>query len=525
MVMEKAKHWIEQFLPLDRPEYAKQPEALLTDLLWRSPGSTLRTATESSNGLIDRLNELHESQKAKDKKKSKIYLLPVCAPTPAKEAEYMETEPIALDVDCSELLGSNENGLVKFLLKSCKAPTAEGARGTESYVVVQPDMIAFQNLRGFTAKHRPANLAKIIEVAGRLGGAAKEGKVGECFLHAMAGRADAREGFTGLVENLFPHLVGGTWAAYEDQSNPRPDDWTDWPGVGPVDLGTSGGESLFRLSGFNNTPFNWFWTKWQTLCDPENNWRDTLPARRFVDWATCLLRTSLALGYSWEAEFFIRVHEVLGAQSRGGDVDRAIGSVMEMGTRGTVLGTIYDKHVPATEKEAWTWIRDTLAKGYTVRQRLIDYLDKSPETVPEGQSLDDFLANWVQAIPADDLENLGSPLLDTSSAANNTREFARYLMLSRDRRDELGEEADFYFLAKSNTRNTWFEPGPEWLVVVCSLLASRPRGQSTLGLLRQDLLVLGLQAERSVIVGMLEEAGLTSDSPDADDALIIDSGF
>ena len=67
MVMENAKHWIEQFLPLDRPEYAKQPEALLTDLIWRSPGSTLRTATESSNGLIDRLNELHESQEEKNK--------------------------------------------------------------------------------------------------------------------------------------------------------------------------------------------------------------------------------------------------------------------------------------------------------------------------------------------------------------------------------------------------------------------------------------------------------------------------
>ena len=35
--------WAEELLPLPRPEYAKQTESLLTDLLWRSEGSSLST--------------------------------------------------------------------------------------------------------------------------------------------------------------------------------------------------------------------------------------------------------------------------------------------------------------------------------------------------------------------------------------------------------------------------------------------------------------------------------------------------
>ncbi len=40
-----------------------------------------------------------------------------------------------------------------------------------------------------------------------------------------------------------------------------------------------------------------------------------------------------------------------------------------------------------------------------------------------------------------------------------------------------------------------------------------------------DLRMLGLKVERRTVVEMLEEAGLSTDSPDADNALVIQSGF
>jgi hypothetical protein len=43
--------------------------------------------------------------------------------------------------------------------------------------------------------------------------------------------------------------------------------------------------------------------------------------------------------------------------------------------------------------------------------------------------------------------------------------------------------------------------------------------------LTRDLASLGIRIERSVLVALLEEAGLSTDSPDADDALVIRSGF
>ena len=69
------------------------------------------------------------------------------------------------------------------------------------------------------------------------------------------------------------------------------------------------------------------------------------------------------------------------------------------------------------------------------------------------------------------------------------------------------------------------EPGPEWFVVVCSLLARRPGGHCTLGELVDDLASLGIRNERAVLVNLLEEAGLSTDSPDADNALVIRSAF
>jgi hypothetical protein len=97
--------------------------------------------------------------------------------------------------------------------------------------------------------------------------------------------------------------------------------------------------------------------------------------------------------------------------------------------------------------------------------------------------------------------------------------------LPRSSDDDLIDQADFYYLARSNSRHTWFHPGPEWLVVVTSLLCQGPGGQCTLGALLEDLASLGVRVDRSVLVGLLEEAGLSTDSPDADNALVIRSGF
>jgi hypothetical protein len=124
------------------------------------------------------------------------------------------------------------------------------------------------------------------------------------------------------------------------------------------------------------------------------------------------------------------------------------------------------------------------------------------------------------------LDNLSEPLRVDARTPKTQREFVRYLLQPRSSDDDSADQADFYYLARTNSKRLfWFQPGPEWLIVVTSLLAARPSGRCTLGMLIGDLATLGIKVERWVLVNLLEEAGLSIDSPDADNALVIRAGF
>jgi hypothetical protein len=114
---------------------------------------------------------------------------------------------------------------------------------------------------------------------------------------------------------------------------------------------------------------------------------------------------------------------------------------------------------------------------------------------------------------------------DPRQAPKTLREFVRYLLLARSSNDAASDEADFYYLARSDRRRTWIEPGPEWVVVVASLAAGEPAGRCTLSKVAREVRQLGVQVDRTTLVSLLEGVGLTQDSPDADEAVVVNSGF
>src|SRR5437763_16460992 len=61
--MSTSTSWINTILPLPRPEYAKQPESLLTDLLWHSRGSNLSSTPTGSGTYLDELAKLRQDKK------------------------------------------------------------------------------------------------------------------------------------------------------------------------------------------------------------------------------------------------------------------------------------------------------------------------------------------------------------------------------------------------------------------------------------------------------------------------------
>lgn len=504
--------WISLLLSLDRPEYAKQPEALLTDLLWRSAGSSLSKQVKTSRD--SRIRRLIPRRNREGK------------------TEQEETIPIAASYDLAELV-MTPSGIPNPTLAALESILAPKARGDKSLacVPVCPDVVVLQTLHGLVNKKQPPNLAEIIETMGWLGGARWQGQVAELLLTALGQPFPGQDSFTGFTEELYTLIANHTWAMlvarYPEVSNEVP---AQWSRVQPESHGTTVSETSLLGSCSQSTPFHWFWTKWETLCNPENGWHDALPARRFVDWAMCLLRTGLSFAYLWEARFFVNLHAYLAEQlpdtSETVHKTTAISTLKDMLTNGVALAVIESSRIPATQKHAWPSLSNLLSQGHAARRRLIDYFgDPTAISLPIDEDIVATVEKWVSALPERDVKKLGSPIPPGGAPADNVKEFVRYLLRPRSSDDDRSDQADFYYLACTNSKHFWFQPGPEWLVVVTSLLCIKPGGHCTLGMLLDDLRALGIRVERRVLVHMLEEAGLSSDSPDADNALIIQAGF
>lgn len=517
--MRVPDHWLDALLPFPRPEYAKQTESLLTDLIWRSPGSTLATCV-AGKPLLDELSRL------------KLKSDPATLPEPNRlvpsqhrggNARIKETLPLALGLPTASRIAvpHDAKGPTKPLLHSLFAPQARGDKSV-ACVPLHPAVVALQTLHGLVNKESPANLAHAIETMGWLGGASVEGQVAALYLTVSRSSATARQGVTGAVNWLLPEIANHVWMSLPAQYGKTIADWPSWPEVAAT---TPVARSLSAIASYQHTPFKWFWSKWQSLCTPTNRWQEVLPARRFVDWALCLLRTGLAFSYLWEAEFYSRLHERVAIRA-GNGIAGAANRLQSLIENGTALATIEPPSVPASQKNMWPATAELIARGWKARSLIFPEISSS-EAMPAGASLIDSLEAWVTNLNTTQLATIGAQLQTTPRMANNQKEFVKYLLLPRSSDDDSVDQADFYFLARTsaNSRQAWFRPGPEWLVVLTSLLCGKPGGQCTLGELTADLAQLGIRAERSVIVGLLEEAGLSTDSPDADNALVIRAGF
>jgi hypothetical protein len=510
MANKGPENWLDALVPFPRPEYAKQTEALLTDLLWRSAGSTL-----SSFGFFDKLGALRSKAFREDPER----LVP-CRRNRGS-ALLTETLPLAEATDVSSLVvPSGGIGPTRAVLHSVLAPRSRGDK-SDACVPVHPSLVAMQTLHGLVNKESPANLSLAIEIMGWLGGAPSSGHVAASFLASFQDSPGARDGATGALENLLPAVAKSIWRGLPGRFNVAVQGWPDWP---KVEAATLPAASSAALADYHRTPFTWFWRKWTRLCDPARRWHDVLPARRYVDWALCLLRTGLAFSYLWEADFFTRLHERIASLNQQSTGPAAVNRLRSMLADGTTLAAFEPPTVPASQKAIWPAVSELLARGWEARHRFYEAIDKNP-VEPQGASLPDVLEVWINSLSAGQLELLGAPLETKARTANNQKEFIRYLVLARSSDDDLMDQTDFYYLARTNGRQIWFHPGPEWLVVVTSLLCEAPSGNCTLGSLVEDLACLGVRVDRSVLVGLLEESGLTTDSPDADNALVIRSGF
>lgn len=514
-----ADNWLTTtLLPLDRPEYSKQTEALLTDLLWRSPGSSLFIKSIEKSYLDEYLadRETFDGQSLKRIVFERIG---------KKTQKVVESLPLARGTDLSGVVGGEGvAACLDTLLDSLKAPRSRSYRSI-SAVPLHPDLIVLQTLPGIVNKNSPPNVADIIEHVGRLGGSDGIGAVAHRFLQAFNSAPAVQAGLSGFSSEAFARIAAQVWTQMDSMGPSSGTPWPAWPGVRAQDYDLGG--PILPISTLSMTPFRWFWTKWETLCAADKGWIAHLPQRRWLDWALTLLRTGLAFVYLWEAELLVRIRERLVERQTGVAAGPERDRLNSFLAGQFTLVSVQPLRVPPSQKRVWSALASGIAKGHAFRKHLGDWLDNpdnSPSELGTGE-LSTSLNDWIDGLTTSQLAELAAPLSISSSTATNTKEFIKYLMLARSADDDSSDQADLYFLSRSQRSDFWIDLGPEWLVVETAMLAGMPGGKCTLRQLLDDLAFLGIAIDRPTVVALLESTGLSADSPDADDALVIESGF
>ena len=93
-------------------------------------------------------------------------------------------------------------------------------------------------------------------------------------------------------------------------------------------------------------------------------------------------------------------------------------------------------------------------------------------------------------------------------------------------RDESGPFADHYGLLRTRGRSALVvEPGIEWAALVASLACGSPGAIRDVAAVLRSLRALGVSPETRDLISLLEKAGLTRGSADADSGLEVHSAY
>jgi hypothetical protein len=281
-----------------------------------------------------------------------------------------------------------------------------------------------------------------------------------------------------------------------------------------------------------DTPFAWFHDAWTKINDPK--WVLALPARRWVDWATTVLRVGFGFSYIWEANWCIAIANLItDPQTEANNEEKSLYHSRSNDDTPEQVGLEYLKKSPRLQSAgAMRWkdsdssvtlrdvapsLRVALSRGLKIRQILEDAIPANTE-----KSIEETLFDLYSDIAVKD--RLRDALKEKyQEQANSLWEAVKYALLTRN---QIGESADFYGLLKSvSPKYTIIEPATEWIAAISSISIDVPGGQGSLGTVLDDLQRLGLRPSVSELTHHLESAGLAQSAADADTAVSILSAY
>jgi hypothetical protein len=252
-----------------------------------------------------------------------------------------------------------------------------------------------------------------------------------------------------------------------------------------------------------------------------------MPRRRWVDWASCILRTAIGTGYLFEMNFYYQLVLALNSEST---VEEAAAKVLRKSTPFLP----WNEAESVSSRDVSSNIKKACERGVSCRS-LIEAWVKEDATFPRPSnflSTKDGLELWLHEartwIAKEDKEHRETKIRKAISVAANTsssnmNETVAYTLL--DRSGTAAVKDLYSLLRKRGSRYTIVEPGLEWFVVIATMIKINPGKRRRVGDVMKALECLGVRSGYNTIVKELERVGLARSSHDADDAIQVVAAF
>ena len=386
--------------------------------------------------------------------------------------------------------------VAEALVESLRNVHSERAKSQTS-IPITPMTSLLQNVSGIVGKRGAANFAVILEQIQSLSAAA-DTAVAERWYRALEERLK--------VDSLASAIDNAVRGSLLRELNPQ----ARHDGVSTSNL-LPATDLVARIQAIPDaaTPMHWFEETWGRVTSRE--WVEALPARRWVDWSSTVLRHGFAFGYLWEARLYRQLAELV-LLPKSADIDE----------------TDLDNCISASGK-LLTWRDSDLApasRALSVRQELLLGLRARRFFYGQEFDLGTSLLDATQQLHDDEQQRgeLRRSLADTRlpSMDKNCWESVKYALLVRP---GAGERRDHYGLCRANGSWLYADPGAEWVVVMASLCAQSPNSSTTAGALLQNLNRLGINVGLRELLRHVEASGLAELAADADQAVIIETAF
>jgi hypothetical protein len=410
--------------------------------------------------------------------------------------EAVKTSMTLVDPDYDDLAAA-----LKESLKGVQIRHSKIQRG--AVVPMSTAMALLQNSRGVLGKGGPSNFGLILEQMYSLG----NGYSNDASAAALLVRAfDLQENNDVLIRALSSAVTNGI---------------IDGRNIVESNRATHNPVSPSFLAPGSSSPFGWFAEVWPRLTS--DAWVSALPARRWIDWATTVLRLSFGLGILWESKWYEELGREILSEGLGDiDPDRIIKNVNSRS-----LMTWHSRGTEERGRNVQQEIRSTLTIGYHVKSIVTEVVSNVSGLESAG------MAEVTSALRNPDVIKKLTQQKKLSFAQTNKSSLQHRwdaVESCLTTRNTLGgNEIDHYglLIAKGN-KNARFrivEPSTEVMAVIGSLSNYMPDGECRIGDVKRNLRSLGLRPALSELVNALEGAGLCRRTADADESAVVRSAF